>query len=440
MELLKSGKVRDIFFNKKEPNYLLMYHSDRLSSFDSNICDIEGKGNLLMLLSVWWMNNTSHIIDNHLINYYKNYMLVKKCELIPIEFVVRGYITGSTNTSLWTHYKNGTRNYCGVEFPDGLVKNQRLEQPVLTPTTKSDEHDELISCEEIVNRNILTQDQLDYVKSKALQLFKYGQEVADIKGLLLVDTKYEFGFDKENSIILIDEIHTGDSSRYWMKDTYDRLFKANKEPRKIDKDAVRDYIKTVCEDPYNDPLPDPSDIPIEVKNNVRNGYTYLYKNITGISLGEIIRGNLKTKEHNNVNMLYNSLLSRHRVVILSGSVSDNSHVTKIENNLDIFKIVYSSYVLSAHKNTQRLLELLKAYNRIQDMKIIFVTVAGRSNALSGVVACNTSYPTLACPPFKDKDDMMVNINSTLQCPSDTPVLAILEPQNLALSCFRILSL
>ena len=181
MELLKQGKVRDIFFSKSLQDHLIIYHSDRLSSFDLNICDIEGKGNLLMLLSIWWMENTKHIIDNHYISHFNNYMLIKKCEVIPLEFIVRGYITGSTNTSLWTHYKNGSRNYCGVDFPDGLVKNQKLDCPVLTPTTKSDEHDELISCEEIVVRKILSNEQLDFIKHKALELFRFGQEVADKK-------------------------------------------------------------------------------------------------------------------------------------------------------------------------------------------------------------------------------------------------------------------
>ena len=278
------------------------------------------------------------------------------------------------------------------------------------------------------------------MKSKALQLFSYGQTVAYNKGLLLVDTKYEFGFDQDNSIILIDEIHTGDSSRYWKKDTYDELFKSGKEPQKIDKDAVRDYIKTVCKDPYSDPLPSPEDIPNQVKDNVRDGYKYLYENICDSSLYDFMDGDLGLEDHYNADMLYDSLLDRHRVVILSGSLSDDFHVKKLQDYLDDFNIVNTSYVVSAHKNTKKLLDVLDEHNKLEDKKLLFVTVAGRSNALSGVVACNTRYPTLACPPFKDKDDMMVNINSTLQCPSNTPVLTALEPQNIALSCFRILSL
>ena len=128
-----------------------------------------------------------------------NYLLVKKCELIPIEFVIRGYITGSTNTSLWTHYNRGVRNYCGVDFPEGLVKNQRLDTPVMTPTTKG-EHDEPLSVQDILNRGIVTQDEMDFILDRAHKLFARGQEVAETKGLILVDTKYEFGFDKNGVI------------------------------------------------------------------------------------------------------------------------------------------------------------------------------------------------------------------------------------------------
>ena len=437
MELLKQGKVRDIFFSKSFQDHLIIYHSDRLSSFDSNICDIEGKGNLLMLLSIWWLENTKNIIDNHYVSHYRNYMLIKKCEVIPLEFIVRGYITGSTNTSLWTHYNNGSRNYCGVDFPDGLLKNQKLECPVLTPTTKSDEHDELISCEEILKRKILFKDQLDFIKQKALELFRFGQEVADKNGLILVDTKYEFGIDVNKNIILIDEIHTGDSSRYWRKETYTNLFNEGKEPQKIDKDAVRDYIRSVC-DPYKDKIPSPEEIPQTVKNNVVSGYKFLYENISGNTYTNQILGNLI--EHSHVNMLLNSLVRRHIVIILAGSVRDSDHINKISSHLDKFNILHETCVCSAHKNTSELLQLMKGYNSLKNIKIVFITIAGRSNALSGVVACNTEYPVLACPPFKDKIDMFININSTLQCPSNTPVLAVLEPENVAISCKRILSL
>ena len=133
------------------------------------------------------MNQTKHIIDNHFLYSRGKYLVAKKCTTIPLEIIVRGYITGSTSTSLWTHYNNGVRNYCGIDFPDGLIKNQKLDEPVLTPTTKG-ETDELISYQEILNRNIVSEEELDYIYSKAIELFKFGADYVDNKVLILVDT------------------------------------------------------------------------------------------------------------------------------------------------------------------------------------------------------------------------------------------------------------
>ena len=181
-------------------------------------------------------------------------MIVKKCTPFRLEVVVRGYITGNTKTSLWTHYKNGEREYCGIDFPDGLVKNQKLECNIVTPTTKG-EVDVPISPEDIVEHGFATADEWEFMSNKALQLFQYGQNIANKKGFILVDTKYEFGKDANDNIILIDEIHTCDSSRYWLKKTYKTLFKLGKEPEKLDKDLVRDYVRTKC-DPYIDDIPE----------------------------------------------------------------------------------------------------------------------------------------------------------------------------------------
>lgn len=216
-----------------------------------------------------WFNLTKHIVPNHFVKCIADdVMLCKKAKRFDIEFVVRSYITGSTSTALWTHYVAGERLYCGLTFPEGLVKNQKLPEPILTPTTKSDK-DELISLSEIIDRKIMTQEQLEYVKKKALQLFKFGSEYAEKRGLILVDTKYEFGIDEEtNDIILIDEVHTCDSSRYWMLDTYQSRFNSNQNPESLDKDMIRIYITDRC-NPYVDVLPE---IPLELIEKVRMTY------------------------------------------------------------------------------------------------------------------------------------------------------------------------
>mgnify|MGYP001368536373 CR=1 FL=1 len=272
-KLLYSGKVRNIY-EHNDSDKLLIETTDRLSSFDRYICDLKGKGEILNLISVFMFNKTKHIIDNHYISHNKNQIIVKKCVPFKIEVVVRAYITGNTTTSLWTHYDKGIRNYCGIIFPDNLKKNQKLNNHVITPTTK-DIEDIPISKEDIVKKKYMTQEECDFIYEKSLELFKYGELIADKAGFILVDTKYEFGKDENNNIILIDELHTCDSSRYWFKNTYNDRFSNNLEPEKLDKDKIRDYVKSKC-DPYRDIIPK---IPNELKNNNINIYNYFYNKI-----------------------------------------------------------------------------------------------------------------------------------------------------------------
>lgn len=434
-----SGKVRDRF--DLGYNLMCFHHSNRLSAFDRHICHVPHKGELLNLMNKWWMSHTQHIIPNHLLYVEGDYLVAKKCEVIPLEIIVRAYITGSTNTSLWTHYQKGVRNYCGVDFPDGLKKNQKLAAPVLTPTTKG-EVDELISYNEILSRNIVTREELDFIYSKAMELFSFGSGVVAEKGLILVDTKYEFGRDVNGNIILIDEIHTCDSSRFWMAATYDDCMARGAEPNKLDKDAVRDYVRGIC-NPYEEPIPE---IPEEKILEVQSCYRGFYELISGdkftSSGGENVN-TINTEVENNP-ILHNYFQNIHRdvVVILSGSVRDEWFINKLRTNLQKKNIYCLEHVSSAHKKTREVLQILENYNSMGKFgrRVIFITVAGRSNALSGVTACNTHFPVIACPPFQDKSDFQVNINSTLQMPSDVPVMTILEPVNVAHCCQRIFEL
>jgi phosphoribosylaminoimidazole-succinocarboxamide synthase len=182
------------------------------------------------MTSNWWFEQTKDLVPNHLIaSPHPNITICKKCTVFPVEFVVRGYITGTTSTSMWTNYAKGVRNYCGHLLPEGLQKNQKLDEILLTPTTKDDTHDELISAEEIVASGRMTQEDWNVCRDYALKLFEYSQRLALTKGLLLVDTKYEFGRDiQTGEILLIDEIQTPDSSRYWLAHSYEHRF-ANHE-------------------------------------------------------------------------------------------------------------------------------------------------------------------------------------------------------------------
>jgi len=263
----RAGKVRDYF---DLGGKLLLITTDRQSAFDRILAQVPFKGQVLNQISAWWFEQTEDIVKNHIISIPDpNAALVKKCRVFPIEFVVRGYLTGSTDTSIWTQYQNGKRNICGNILPDGMHKNQKFERNILTPTTKNDRHDESISAQEIVSQGIISSEKWEKLSETALALFERGQKIAAEHGLVLVDTKYEFGEDENGEIILIDEIHTPDSSRYWL---------ANKAPENIDKEFLRLWFKENC-DPYKDKILPTA--PAELIAELSRRYILLYEMITG---------------------------------------------------------------------------------------------------------------------------------------------------------------
>lgn len=234
------GKVRDWY--SPEQGKRLIVTTDRISAFDRVLTALPYKGQVLNQLSLWWFENTSDIIKNHIISSPDpNCVIVTEVEPLPIEVIVRGYITGVTTTALWYRYSLGERNIYGYDFPDGLKKNQALPAPIITPTTKGGPtgHDERLTCKEVILGGYMKRDQWETVQKAALKLFERGQKQAKEAGLILVDTKYEFGIDKNGKILLIDEVHTPDSSRYWKLDSYQERLKAEKEPENFDKEFIR---------------------------------------------------------------------------------------------------------------------------------------------------------------------------------------------------------
>lgn len=273
----KIGKVRDIYVAEDR---ITLVSTDRHSSFDRIIAHIPFKGEVLNQISAFWFENTKDIIQNHVKSIPDpNVLIAKKCTVIPIECIMRGYITGVTGTSLWTLYNNGQRDFGNFVLPEGLKKNQKLDEPVFTPTTKSDEHDRPITPAEIVSEGILSQEMTDELQRVATAIFKRGQEIALSKGLILVDTKYEFGLDVDGKLTLIDEVHTPDSSRYWKANTYQERFDAGLEPEYFDKEFLRLWFKDNC-DPYKDAvIPDaPPDLVAELSRR----YIEIYETITGL--------------------------------------------------------------------------------------------------------------------------------------------------------------
>ena len=272
----KVGKVRDIYVAK---DHITLISTDRHSSFDRNIAYIPFKGAVLNQISLFYFDKTKDIIKNHVLSSPDpNVVIVEKCKPLPIECVMRGYITGVTSTSLWTNYQAGKRNFGNFLLSEGLKKNQKLTEPVFTPTTKSDEHDRPITPKEIVSEGLLSQEMTDEIECIAKALFKRGQEIALKRGLILVDTKYEFGLDENGKLTLIDEIHTPDSSRYWEAKSYDERFNDGIEPEYFDKEFLRLWFKDNC-DPYKDKIIPPA--PLELVAELSRRYIEIYETITG---------------------------------------------------------------------------------------------------------------------------------------------------------------
>jgi phosphoribosylaminoimidazole-succinocarboxamide synthase len=236
----QSGKVRDWY--TLDGGRRLFVTTDRLSAFDRVLARVPYKGQVLNQLSAWWFNATRDLIDNQMIVLPDpNTIVARAVKRFPVEVVVRGYITGVTATALWYRYSLGEREIYGYAFPDGLRKNQALPAPILTPTTKGDEgtHDERLTCAEVVERGLVEPAAWEKVSAAALAVFRRGQETAARSGLILVDTKYELGMAPDGSVMLIDEVHTPDSSRFWKADTYPARFEAGEEPENFDKEFVR---------------------------------------------------------------------------------------------------------------------------------------------------------------------------------------------------------
>ncbi len=292
------GKVRDCY-DLPDGNRILI-SSDRISAFDRILAAIPYKGQVLTQTARFWFDQTADIVPNHVVAYPDpNVVIGKRVDILPVEIVVRGYLAGTTSTSVLTQYKKGVRQMYGHSLPDGMHDNQELPAAIITPTSKAFDggHDEPLTPAEIVEQGLLTQAQWDEVSGYALALFARGQKMAAERGLILVDTKYEFGLDSEGRIVIADEIHTPDSSRYWLADGYQAAFETGARPPSFDKDVIRSWVVARC-DPYKDQIPE---IPADMIAQTAAVYIDAFEAITGqtfvpdtsgASVLDRIRGNL----------------------------------------------------------------------------------------------------------------------------------------------------
>jgi phosphoribosylaminoimidazole-succinocarboxamide synthase len=273
------GKVRDCYVRDGKRTLIV---TDRISAFDVVLGTIPFKGQVLNAMAAFWFEATADLAPNHLINVPDPAVMVaRECRLLPVEFVMRSYLTGVTSTSIWTHYQAGGRSFCGHDLPGDMRKNQRLPRPLLTPSTKAQkgEHDRSVSRAEVLEMGLLSAEEFDRAAELCARVFAFGQGEALRRGLILVDTKYELGRRGDGSLCFIDEIHTPDSSRYWYADDYQQRFDRGEEPRGLDKEYVR---RSLVEQGYRGDGPAPA-LTDEVRVEAARRYIQVCELVTGRS-------------------------------------------------------------------------------------------------------------------------------------------------------------
>jgi len=273
------GKVRD---NYVQDGIRTIVATDRISAFDVIVGTLPFKGQILNQLAAFWFEMTRDIAPNHLLAVPDPCVsMVRECQLLPVEFVYRGYLTGVSKTSIWSAYERGDRLYCGHRLPDGLRKHERLPEPLLTPTTKAElgAHDELTSRAEVIASGLVSEEDYDEAAQIVARLFAEGSRRAESRGLILVDTKYELGLGPEGRILVIDEIHTSDSSRYWYRDGYERAMCEGRDPAALDKEYLRRWF---VDQGYKGDGPPPP-LPEDVRCEASRRYIEAYEAITGLA-------------------------------------------------------------------------------------------------------------------------------------------------------------
>ncbi|MBN1336917.1 MAG: AIR carboxylase family protein [Deltaproteobacteria bacterium] len=422
LKLLHRGKVRDSF--RASPDTRLMVATDRLSAFDQVLdTAIPAKGAVLSGLSAWWFERTRDIVPNHFIRLVDPAVsLIRECRPLAVEVVVRAHLAGS----MWRAYQAGRRSFCGVSVPDGLTRHQAFPEPIVTPTTKSD-HDEEASPAELVAAGLVTPEQWKALEQAARKLFAAGAATLAERGLKLCDTKYEFGiFDEE--IVLIDEIHTPDSSRIWPADAFAR------DPQRVeslDKEYVRAWLLEAGQGGRR-----PRALPPEVAAETTRRYLELFERVTGVSLA---LSDEDPRERMVRHLAAQGFMKDAWVAVVMGSPGDLAHARRIRDALAPYGVAVDMRVLSAHKNGEALPALAELYGGSADRGVV-VAVAGLSNGLGGALAANLPVPVLSCPPFTDLADLQVNLASSMMLPSEVPAGTILSPSNaahLALRCLQL---
>lgn len=423
------GKVRDAY--QIGGGCRLIVSTDRFSAFDRVLGAIPYRGEVLNRLSAWWFERTADIVPNHLVTLpHAAAMVCREADVLPVEVIVRGYITGVTDTSLWTLYERGVERPYGLELPADLQKNDRLPEPVITPTTKAapGEHDARLTEAEIVERGLVSAERWTEVREAALALFRRGQTLAEAAGLVLVDTKYEFGL-VDGALTLIDEVHTPDSSRYWLAEDVPLAREQEREPEGFSKEFLRRWLKDAG---YRGEGAAP-ELPAALLAQAAERYIAVFERLTG----ERFEPSAEPRSAGLAMAVGGLGGPAPMVPIIMGSRSDLAHGEKIRSSLAKFGVRGEIRVASAHKAPRYLLTLLEAYERDPAPKV-YVTIAGRSNALSALVDTQVSAPVIASPPYSDRYGG-ADIFSSLRMPSGVAPAVVLDPEGAALVAVKILA-
>ena len=433
LPLLHRGKVRDSLRAPSGDRLIIV--TDRLSAFDSVLeTAIPHKGAVLNGLANFWFAKTAHIIPNHVLKLIDaNAMLVKEAEPIKVEMVVRHYLTGS----MWRGYQAGQRTFSGVTVPDGLTKHQPFPEFIVTPTTK-EESDHEITPENLVSEGWVSKELYDQMKEKSLALFKVGSELLAEKGIILVDTKYEFGL-LNGELILIDEMHTPDSSRFWSAGDY---AKNPETAEQMDKEYVRQWLIANKQDGKY-----PRALTPEVAQEASRRYLAIYERITGTPLPTVETGGPDapgTGRHDArarllANLVAAGLLRDAWVNIVMGSPADKEHCEEIRQQFEGYGIFTQLRVTSAYKNGEAIAGMAEIWNNSIEPGVI-IAVTGLSNGLGGALAANVNVPVISCLLHKDCAELAMNLNSSVIMPSGTPNLTVVRSDNAVQGALRALNL
>ena len=420
LKMLHRGKVRDSI--RIDDHTRMIVVTDRISAFNKKIkTPIPTKGAVLNGIANFWFEQTKHIIDNHIIQQVDDYItLVKEAQPIRVEMVVRGYLTGS----MWRGYQNGQRVFSGVVVPEGMIKNQKFTSPILTPTTK-DEFDTEIDEKGIVEAGLVSYDTYQQMKEVALKIFDFGSKLLDEKGIVLVDTKYEFGL-LNGKLIIIDEMHTPDSSRFWSKADYEEN---PSNANQIDKEYVRQWMLA---NKVNGEVPDV--LAPEVVEETSRRYQEIYETVTGKSFFLV---DLPSKVRVYNNLVKAAVIKPGLIGIIMESSSDMDHCQKLKKIIEQYDVCVDMKVFSAHENGESIAELAESYN--SSIEPLAVIAVGRpSNGLGSKLAANLSVPVINCPTCSDNTDLLHNENSSLYIADKTPAAAV-HVDNVAYAAIRSLN-